>query len=555
MLSVFKTNFQIVYRWFDRMHHFYKVISCVFFPFAFLSPFFTVFIYGGKLHKCIRFCAASVGNFSFRFEYSGYMKTIFFTGLITFFLLNSYLFAQNKNSGSSHLNLQKKIISKGVVNTFKLNIRKKPARGSDVVIVVEKGQIIDILKKQGGIGGWLTVSYQGNTGFIRNRPQYIKLLKYVPKPVSKPVTKKVPKKKIKEKKIKERIKSEKKNVETITQKEIEIIEGLNDVDYTLNQARIRVTALSEELRHLGNQIELLKQEREQLSKSIAFNSDYAGQRLKALYKMNMVGRVDSTGLPDSIFDFFLMQNSMKQIIQSVSNVLEKQNQDLENLEILEQNVQKQARAKTSLEAQLNDQIRINKKETAKKQSVLKDIRKKKMLSLAVVESLKHAALKLDSKITDMQTMGKGKGKGKQFDNLNFSFSKFKGKLDIPVEGKIISKYGPLKTGNYKGFTFQKGIDIKVERGEPVKSVFKGEVMFAQWLKGYGNLLIVNHGDNYYTLYAHVDEIFKQKGESVETGEVIATAGDTGSIKGLCLHFEVRHHGEPVNPMKWLKKGA
>ena len=136
-----------------------------------------------------------------------------------------------------------------------------------------------------------------------------------------------------------------------------------------------------------------------------------------------------------------------------------------------------------------------------------------------------------------------------------SFISHKGRLIRPVKGKVISRFGPSSTGDYKSFTFQKGIDIKVERGEPVKSVFKGEVMFAQWLKGYGNLLIINHGDNYYTLYAHVEEIFKKEGERVETGEVIATAGDTGSIKGMCLHFEVRHHGKPVNPTKWLRKGA
>ena len=80
-------------------------------------------------------------------------------------------------------------------------------------------------------------------------------------------------------------------------------------------------------------------------------------------------------------------------------------------------------------------------------------------------------------------------------------------------------------------------------------------MFAQWLKGYGNLMIINHGNNYYTLYAHVEEMYKKKGEQVDIGEIIGTAGDTGSIKGPCLHFEVRHHGKPVDPLKWLKKGA
>jgi len=135
------------------------------------------------------------------------------------------------------------------------------------------------------------------------------------------------------------------------------------------------------------------------------------------------------------------------------------------------------------------------------------------------------------------------------------FSRLKGRLPPPVKGEIVSRFGPSRSGNYNSFTFQSGIDIKVERGEPVRSVFKGKIMFAEWLKGYGNLLIIDHGENYYSLYAHVQEFFKQKGEKVGAGEVIATAGDTGSIKGLCLHFEVRHHGKPVDPLKWLKKGA
>ena len=345
-----------------------------------------------------------------------------------------------------------------------------------------------------------------------------------------------------------RIQTQEKMVETFSQKEVEIIERLNEIDYALNKARIKVLALPKEIMRLEGRIESLDRDRKRLSKEIALNREYTGKRLRALYKMNMIGRLDVAGLPPSVFDFFLQQNSLKRIITSDFHILEKQKFDLEKFEILEQALQKEIQAKAKLETKFNNQIGIHKKETLKKKWILKEIRQKKKLSLAVVESLKHAALQLDKQISSLQ---KGGASG-----LNdFSFSSYQGRLLVPVKGKIISKYGPSRTGDYKSFTFQKGIDIKVKRGEPVKSVFKGEVMFAQWLKGYGNLLIINHGDNYYTLYAHVEEIFKQKGESVETGEVIATAGDTGSIKGTCLHFEVRHHGKPVNPMKWLRKGA
>jgi septal ring factor EnvC (AmiA/AmiB activator) len=477
------------------------------------------------------------------------IKIAFFIGWFTLLLSDTGFAAQNR------------VLYKGIVNSFKLNIRTAPSRKSDVVIVIKKGETVDVLKKQGGIGGWLMVKYKGDKGYIRNRPQYIKLIS-VPKKreVKNQIIKQVKKRGKKTKELQKEIKKEqkqdirvkiqtqKKMVETFSQKEIEIIEGLNEIDYALNKARRKVTALSTEVMHLEGKIEQLNRDREELSAEIIQNRDYAGKRLSALYKMNMIGRLDAAGRPTSVFDFFLQQNSMKRIITSDFQLLEKQNLDLEKFEILEQELQKEIQAKTNLEAELNDQIRINKKETLKRELILREIRQKKKLSLAAVESLKQAALQLDNRMKSIQ-------KDERSFFSDASFSSYQGRLKIPVKGKIISKFGPSRTGDYKSFTFQKGIDIKVEKGEPVKSVFKGEIIFAQWLKGYGNLLIINHGDNYYTLYAHVEEIFKQKGEIVDTGEVVATAGDTGSIKGMCLHFEVRHHGKPVNPMKWLKKGA
>jgi septal ring factor EnvC (AmiA/AmiB activator) len=473
---------------------------------------------------CKSYCASHMGKFPSKHGLVAGCKIVFCALFITFLLSTPLVFAQDLR------------IDRGTVTALRLNIRSKPSLNSDVVIAVQKGETIEIIEKQGNSGEWLTVVYKQHKGYIKNRPQYIKLIQVEPK-------------KEEQQKIKEKIKDQTKMVETFSQKEIEIIEGLNEIDYALNKARIKVAGLSDEVRHLEGKIEQLNQKKKQLGQDIALNRNYAGQRLSALYKMSMIGRLDAMSMPSSVFDFFLRQNSMKQIIHSDFDFLDKQSQDLKKFEAVEQQLQKQIHVKTSLEDQLNLQIRINKKETEKKQLVLKEIRQKKRLLLAAVESLEHAARQLDSKFIQMQK----KAEKPLF--KKFSFSNHKGLLHIPVKGKIISKYGPSREGNYKSFTFQKGIDIRVERGEPVQAVFKGDVMFAQWLKGYGNLLIINHGDSYYTLYAHVEEIFKQKGESVETGEVIATAGDTGSIKGMYLHFEVRHHGKPVNPMKWLKKGA
>ena len=125
---------------------------------------------------------------------------------------------------------------------------------------------------------------------------------------------------------------------------------------------------------------------------------------------------------------------------------------------------------------------------------------------------------------------------------------------MPVEGKITNLFGPYKNPKYNVTNFRSGIDIEAEKGEPIRSVFKGTVIFSNWFKGYGNMIIIDHGNSYYTVYAHLEETFKTKGDEVDTAEVIATVGDTGSMTGVKLYFEVRHHGKPMNPLSWLKKG-
>ncbi|MBU2429760.1 MAG: peptidoglycan DD-metalloendopeptidase family protein, partial [Proteobacteria bacterium] len=423
------------------------------------------------------------------------------------------------------------LVCKGVVTSFKLNIRQRPSQEADVVIVAQQDEILDVVSEPRDPGQWLKVRYKGQEGYVRNRSHYIRL-----KPAVSEAQKQAMEAEKKEKeKLEARIQTQEKIVETFSQKEIEMIDGLNETDYTLNKARLKLSALTLEREQLEARISSLNSDWDQLSREISQNREYAGKRLRALYKMNMIGRLDAAGLPSSVFDFFLQQNSMKRVIKSDFQLLEKQDRDLKRFKILEKELQQEMAAKTELEVQVRDQVRISQKETQKKEMILMQIRKQKRLSLAAVEALKDAAIQLDNRMNNLQEEDSTASD-------EFSFSNYKGRLLLPVKGEVISEYGPSTTGDSKAFTFQKGIDIRVERGEPVKSVFKGEVIFAQWLKGYGNLLIINHGDNYYTLYAHIEEFFKKKGERVETGEVVATAGDTGSIKGMCLHFEVRYHG-------------
>ncbi len=125
---------------------------------------------------------------------------------------------------------------------------------------------------------------------------------------------------------------------------------------------------------------------------------------------------------------------------------------------------------------------------------------------------------------------------------------------MPVKGKITAKFGEFINPEFKVRNFRGGIDIQAALGEPIHAVHAGEVIFADWFKGYGNMIIIDHGDSYYTLYAHADELRKSKGHRVKAAEVIGTVGETGTPKGPGLHFQIRHHGKPMNPIGWLKNG-
>lgn len=465
------------------------------------------------------------------------------------------------------------VLYKGKINADKLNVRSAPDTHSLVVVVLNKGERVDVLEMKGGIGGWLTVEYQGMQGYIRNHSRYI-LLKPIsshpkqkqklppPNPTPFPPTKKpdtVIKKKPGPQKTSEadqtrqaviatQIRKENRKVEEFSRQEMQIIDGLNEIDMALNRTRKTARNIRRNAIAISQEIERTQAHIADVNNSMKKTRDYAGKRLNALFRMHMMGRLEMAGPPSSLFDFVTTQNALKKVVTSDFTLLDKQARNMKELSGLEQDLNSQYKLKSDLQEQLADEIEIRKKEAHKKEEILKEIRRRKSLSLAAMDSLKTSSRTLNQTISAMAPPADSA-------RVKTAFARQKGRLQPPLKGKIISSFGTKCKGDYNAFTFQSGIDIKAERGAPVKNVFNGEVMFAQWLKGYGNLMIINHGNNYYTLYAHVEELYKKKGEQVDTGEIIGTAGDTGSINGPCLHFEVRHHGKPVDPLKWLEKGA
>jgi septal ring factor EnvC (AmiA/AmiB activator) len=132
-----------------------------------------------------------------------------------------------------------------------------------------------------------------------------------------------------------------------------------------------------------------------------------------------------------------------------------------------------------------------------------------------------------------------------------NFADMRGRLPKPVDGPITKKFGKNRHPKFGTVTFNNGVNIKAPAGAPVRAVATGKVEFVDWISGYGNCIILNHGRGYYTLYAHVAEIFVDPGQRVKAREVIAEVGDTGSLNGYECHFEIRKSKEALDPLKWF----
>lgn len=131
-----------------------------------------------------------------------------------------------------------------------------------------------------------------------------------------------------------------------------------------------------------------------------------------------------------------------------------------------------------------------------------------------------------------------------------SFSKLEGKLDWPLDGRILNSFGSSRRGG--ALTWQ-GVRIDAERGEPVHAISAGEVVFADWFRTLGLLIIIDHGNGYMSLYGHNQDLLKQRGDRVEGSEVVAHAGESGGQERTALYFEIRHDGKPVNPARWCRR--
>lgn len=193
--------------------------------------------------------------------------------------------------------------------------------------------------------------------------------------------------------------------------------------------------------------------------------------------------------------------------------------------------------------QLNKREQLTRHQKERRVTIAK-IQQKLKTESQQLEQLKHNEQELTKALERIESMVT-----KAIELVGLSH--LKGQLGWPVEGKLNNKFGRKRRGSLRW----KGVTIHSSSGTPVKTVHQGLVLFADWLKGFGWVIVVDHGQGYMSLYGHNQTLLKTVGEKVEAGEPIALVGKSGGQQKSGLYFEIRHQGVAINPSKWCKLGV
>ena len=238
--------------------------------------------------------------------------------------------------------------------------------------------------------------------------------------------------------------------------------------------------------------------------------------------------------------------------------LESLRSNLNALNSVSQEVHTQSETLEKLRTEQATQKEKLKQDQRERLQVLGQVSKQLTLQRREITRLQHdenGLAKLVSKIAEMLAKPKSKS---LFHNDNIPDNRFDGKpfvqlqgrLALPVKGDITNHFGATRPDST---VIWKGLFIRAASGQTVKAVAAGRVVFADWLRGFGNLIIVDHGNAYMSLYGNNETLYKQVGDELRGGDTIATVGNSGGNADSGLYFELRHESKPLDPLKWLAK--
>ena len=364
--------------------------------------------------------------------------------------------------------------------------------------------------------------------------------------------------------IKSQIKEKQQLLKKTKKVESKVSSELVHIEKNLKEKETDLLNLGSELKTVESGITSTQKQIQKTIAELEFKKTEIARRVSSLYKAGEMGNVRMFFSSGSIPQAIENQRYMQSVIENDKQLFIDYQNRLLHLNGLKESLEKDADRKEKLSERIKAKKKEIEKDKSQKTAVLTQVRQDKKEYQSSLKELQANAKRLQSMVerlearsrkgytptTDKKKLMPG-GDNYQPPVSDKGFGAQRGRLSLPATGAIASSFGKHKHPEFNSFTFNNGITIDAPMNADIKAVFDGEVIFAQKFKGYGNMLIIDHGGGFFTLYAHAARINRKVGSSVRKNEVVANVGDTDSTDGAKLYFEIRYQGKPINPGPWF----
>ncbi len=325
---------------------------------------------------------------------------------------------------------------------------------------------------------------------------------------------------------------------------LETVEALDRSAAAIARDLVQVQRVSEQARKKLEEVEAeaaaIRERRERIERAMS-------SRAVALYKAGSAGPVRLLFAADGVRDLLSRLSALKLLLGHDAELLERHRVASAELAVAETRAREALASRNAALAKLHERSEQLARERAAKRKLVARLHVDRATERAALVELETAARALEETLTSLRQASGGRSapQGPPFASL-------RERLAPPVDAPIAAGFGRVVDAEFKTETFRSGVEFDAPLGTAVEAVAAGQVRFAGWFRGYGKLVILDHGDEYFTVSGHLADIQVDVGDQVPARGVIGTVGDTGSLAGPRLYFEVRHGREPQDPRKWLR---
>ena len=331
-----------------------------------------------------------------------------------------------------------------------------------------------------------------------------------------------------------------KELKSLLKKENSVVKLISELDKKIDKSKTRQNKLQDE------SIEVSKSAIEKqaliasLEKDIAQSRDDIENRLRALYQLGDMGYLRLLLGVEDLRDFSKASFVVRQIVENDLETMKRYQESQQQLIDEKEQLLNKQKELAAIREELADERQQSRQQKKRQQRLLTLTRDQRDFFQKSVAELKVAQENLEKLIKNLtSTQGSS------------AFAKLKGSLPLPIVGKVIERFGPFIDPKFSTKMRSDGIAIKCTTGKPVLAIYDGKVIYADWFTGFGKIVIVDHGDGYYALNAHLDQMDVKVGQTVRSGDTLGLSGGTGSLKGPRLYFEIRHQGRAIDPLPWF----